>query len=293
MGKIIKKRVALVGSGFVGQATGKGLAKMGHRVVFYDVKSRIIKSLKKDGFDAKNIKTLSAADGHEFDFFMISVQTPTVKGKVQLNFLEMALQDVGRAISETKKFPVVVIRSTVPPGTIEKMAIPILEKESKRKIGKDFGVCMNPEFLREASSEKDFASPWIIAIGTSNDYAGMLLSELYHSFRCQIVRMSFVEAEMMKYAHNLLNATKISFFNEMRIIGKKIGANPEVIFPAIIKSAEAIWNHEYGTKDFGPYGGSCLPKDTEAFLTWSRDNLNFEMPVLRGTIEMNKIMKKI
>lgn len=293
MGKIIKKRVALVGSGFVGQATGKGLAKMGHHVVFYDVKSRIIKSLKKDGFDAKNIKTLSAADGHEFDFFMISVQTPTVRGKVQLNFLEMALQDVGRAISETKKFPVVVIRSTVPPGTIEKMAIPILEKESKRKIGKDFGVCMNPEFLREVSSEKDFASPWIIAIGTSNDYAGMLLSELYHSFRCQIVRMSFVEAEMMKYAHNLLNATKISFFNEMRIIGKKIGANPEVIFPAIIKSAEAIWNHEYGTKDFGPYGGSCLPKDTEAFLTWSRDNLNFEMPVLRGTIEMNKIMKKI
>lgn len=285
------KKIAIIGSGFVGQATGKGLAAKGHEVVFYDVKPEVISSLNENGHVAKHIDSLSDRKEKEIDIFMMSVPTPTINARIELKYLKSALKDVGKAIGKMNDIPLIVVRSTVPPGTTEKLAIPILEKASGKKNQQGFIVSMQPEFLREVSAEKDFTNPWVVVIGSDDDLAGKLLGKIYEPFGAPIFYTSLKEAEMMKYAHNLLNATKISFFNEMRLIGEKIGADPEVIFPIVVKSAEAMWNPDYGTKNFGPYSGSCLPKDTSAFFTWAMESLNFEMPVLKGTILTNEIMK--
>lgn len=290
MGKNNRKKIAIVGSGVVGRASGKGLAKKGHEVVFFDVNPETIRSLNESGCRAKHIKTISEEKG--IDFFMLSVSTPTIRKRIRLRYLKSAVKEVGRAIGKLNNFPVVVIRSTVPPGTIEQQFIPLLEKISGKKAGEDFGITMNPEFLREASAAEDFLHPWLVVIGADAEPAGSLLGKLYEPFGAPIAFMPLKEAELMKYAHNLLNATKISFFNEMRLVGDRLGVDSDRVFKAVVKSAEAMWNPEYGTKNFGPFSGSCLPKDTAAFFTWALEKLDFEMPVLKGTLETNELLKK-
>lgn len=287
------KKIAIIGSGIVGQATGKGMIDVGNEVIFYDTNIDIVNDLLADGFDARHINDLNGAQKNDFDFFMLSVPTPTEKGKINLKFLESALNSLGKYLSSSSSKSVIIVRSTVPPGTTENLAIPLLEKVSGLKAGVGFGVCMNPEFLREVSAEKDFRHPWMVVIGSNDKKAGIALRKLYMPFRGPIAHMSLKEAEMMKYAHNLLNASKISFFNEMRIVGNSIGADPDVMFPIVVRSAEAIWNPKYGIKNFGAYGGVCLPKDTVAFYTWALEVLGYDMPVLKGTIQTNELMKTI
>ncbi|EKE19989.1 MAG: Nucleotide sugar dehydrogenase [uncultured bacterium] len=290
-GKKDIKKIAVIGSGIVGQATGKGMADVGNEVVFFDTNPVIIESLIKEGFYAKHADDLNDGSSNGFDFFMLSVPTPTQNGRINLHFLELALNNLGKAIRNGLKKTIVVLRSTVSPGTTENLLVPVLEKVSGKKAGKDFGVCMNPEFLREVSAKEDFRNPWMVVIGSNDKKAGAELEKLYAPFKSQIAHMSLREAEMMKYAHNLLNATKISFFNEMRIVGNSIGADPDKMFPIVVKSAEAIWNPKYGIKNFGAYGGVCLPKDTVAFFTWASEFLGYKMPVLKGTIQTNELMK--
>lgn len=286
------KKIAVIGSGFVGKATGKGILQKGHPVTFFDVQPKVIQDLGANGYDARHIGTIAESED-DFDIFMLSVWTPTIRKKIVLRYLEAAVRDVGLALKKTAAdFPLVVIRSTVPPGTIEKKLVPILEKTSGKKIDEDFGVCMNPEFLREVSAEEDYAHPWLIVIGADDKLSGLLLGKVYEPFRAPIVHMSLAEAEMMKYVHNLLNATKISFFNEMRMVGDRLEIDSDSVFKATLKSAEAVWNPEYGTRNFGPFSGSCLPKDTQAFLNWTSEELDFELPVLQGVIRTNDLLKE-
>lgn len=292
MNNLNKKKIAQIGSGFVGLAAGKGFAGKGHGIFFYDVKPEVIRKLQMEGFRADHIENLSKMKNKDLDFILISVPTPTIEGKVSLKFLEDTLQDLGKYLQKAKNFPVFVVRSTVLPGTTEELVIPALEKISGKKYGIDFGVGMNPEFLREARAEEDFANPWMTVIGANDKKTGDLLMELYRPFDGPITPMSIKEAEMTKYAHNLLNATKISFFNEMRIVNERMGIDSDLEFRTVVKSAEAIWNPEYGIKNFGPYGGSCLPKDTSGFFTWTMEKFNLELPVLKGTIQTNEIIKK-
>ncbi|MDP1883778.1 MAG: NAD(P)-binding domain-containing protein [Candidatus Moranbacteria bacterium] len=291
MKKQLSKRIAVVGSGFVGRATGKGMLQKGHKVVFFDVQAKVINNLASAGYAARHIETIAETDD-DFDIFMLSVWTPTVRRHVVLRHIEAAAKEVGKALRKTTAdFPLVVIRSTVPPGTIEKKLIPILEKFSGKKVTEDFGVCMNPEFLREISADEDYAHPWVVVIGADDELSGLLLGKVYEDFDAPIYHMSLKEAEMMKYVHNLLNATKISFFNEMRMVGDRLQLNSDLVFKTVLKSAEAMWNPEYGTRNFGPFSGSCLPKDTMAFLNWTSEELDFELPVLKGVIRTNDLLK--
>jgi len=180
----------------------------------------------------------------------------------------------------------------VPPGTTENVLIPILEKHSGKKAGKDFGVCMNPEYLREVSNEEDFKNPWIITIGELDRRSGEMLEEICNHSSCPIVHVSLKEAEIQKYAHNLFNACKISFFNEMRIVCEAVNVDADKVFELVAKSAEASWNQKYGIRDFGPYGGSCLPKDTTAFSAWAKEELENPMPLLKAIIKVNEIVKE-
>ena len=284
-----KRKIVILGSGFVGTATGKGFLSKGNEVAFIDVNPLVIENLKNEKLKAGYISDEIAKNG---DLYMVNILTPTFNDHIDLRFIDSALISLGEVIiKHAVNYPVVVIRSTVPPGTTEKRFLPILEKYSGKKAGTDFGICMNPEFLRQATAVEDFMQPKVIVIGSNDPKVGLLMEELYKPFGAPIYHLAIKEAEMLKYIHNLYNASKISFFNEMRAISGAIGADADKMFKIVMESAEASWNKQYGIKDMGPYNGSCLPKDTLAFLNWTNELLDRKMPLLHSIIQVNEHLK--
>ncbi len=283
----------VVGSGVVGQATGKGFlsGNMGHNVTFVDISEELLKRLRGEGYQTLHLMEM---DLRETEVVFVSVSTPTEDGRIVLDHLVSAITTIGsmlgRAIADHPgKYRVVVIRSTVPPGTTEERLIPILEQTSRGRVGQDFGVCDNPEYLREARAVEDFSNPRIVVIGENNPQAGEILEGLYRPFGCPIHRVSIREAELQKYIHNIWNAAKISFFNEMRQVAIALDIDPSKVFELVVHSAEAMCNPVYGTRDLGPYGGSCLPKDTEALLTFLEE-MGISMPLLEAVIKVNRLL---
>ena len=283
-------KLAVIGSGVVGQATGKGFIAKGHEVVFCDINPETLAKLENQGYKVCPPNLLEEEKGVKS--FFLPVSTPTIDGKISLDFLKSAVANLGGgALKKNNDYCIVVVRSTVPPNTTEGSLIPLLEKYSGKKAGKDFGVCMNPEYLRENSNEEDFKNPWIILIGELNAKSGEMLDEIYGPHSCPIIHTSIKEAEAQKYVHNLFNACKISFFNEMRMVCEAVDVNADKVFNLVAESAEASWNPKYGIRNFGAYGGSCLPKDTTAFLAWAKNELRKSMPLLRAVIKVNAITK--
>ena len=283
-----KKKIAVIGSGFVGKAAGKGFLALGHDTTFVDINTILIESLNSEGLEACNI---GASCSNDRDIYIVSVLTPTINDSLDFRFIDSALASLGRVIKTNANWPIVVIRSTVPPGTVESRFIPILEKYSEKKVEKDFGIAMNPEFLREVTAEEDFMHPWIVVLGTREPKVAQILEELYQPFKAPIIQMTIKEAEMMKYVHNIYNANKVSFFNEMRLVAELVGVDADKVFNTVIESAEASWNKKYGIRNMGPFGGSCLPKDTLAFLSWADDKIKHKMPLLHAVIGVNEELK--
>ncbi len=276
--------IVVVGSGVVGQATGKGFAKKGHAISFVDVNLQTIAGLRDAGWHAM---TIDEVDWPSVDFVMLCVPTPTVNGAVVLEYIEAAAADVGRGLTQTASYITVIVRSTVPPTTTERRITPILEQVSGTRVGVDFGVGMNPEFLRQTSSEQDFARPWITVLGTSDRRTAEMVDALYASFGALTVHCTSTEAEMIKYVSNVYNAAKISFFNEVHAICQRLGIDSNRVSSAVARSAESLWNPLYGTRGGVPYGGACLPKDTTAFLSFVRE-LGIDPLMLEATIEVNR-----
>lgn len=266
-----------------GGASGRGFIKHKHEVVFIDKSREKVATLKKRGFTAYLPEQYPKITT---DITMFSVPTPTNGNKVQLDYLKDAMVDFGLRLKDHNKYHILVIRSTVPPGTTRDFVIPLVEKTSGKKVGEDFGVVMQPEFLREATATEDFERPWFVLIGEYDHRSGNVIDKLYRSFDAPIEHCSLEEAEMQKYIHNVFNAVKIAFFNEMRVAVKKQGWDAEKIFLAVAKSCEGIWNPIYGLRDHGPFDGSCLPKDTRALLEWGENN-NFQFNILRSVISEN------
>ncbi len=239
-------KLAVIGSGIVGQATGKGFLANGYDVVFCDINPDVLVKLENKGHRVCSPPLLEKEKNIEVFFFTVS--TPTVNNEIKLDFLKFAVENLGAGyLKNNNDYCLIVIRSTVPPGTIEEQLIPILEKHSGKKAGKDFGVCMNPEYLREGSNEEDFKNPWIVTIGELDAKSGEILEKIYCFPKCPIAHISLREAEMQKYVHNLFNACKISFFNEMRLICKVAKVSDDRVFELVAKSAEGSWNQKYGT----------------------------------------------
>jgi UDPglucose 6-dehydrogenase len=218
---------------------------------------------------------------------MLAVSTPSVDGQVVLDYIEAAALDVGRALARLSHFVVVVVRSTVPPTTTAQRLTAILERASGKRAGLDFGVAMNPEFLRQVSAEQDFARPWITVLGSSDTRSAELLDALYAAFGALIVRCTPTEAEMIKYVNNIYNAVKISYFNEVHAICEQLGIDSQLVGAAVARSAESMWNALYGTRGGVPYGGACLPKDTQAFQSFVRSR-GWEHRMLDAAIEVNE-----
>jgi len=264
-------KLIIIGSGIVGRATGGGFIAGGHEVVFCDINLEVLAKLQNQGHKVCSPNLLEQETNVKA--FFLAISTPTVDNKIKLDFLESAVASLGEgALKKCNDYCIVVIRSTVPPNTIESTLIPLLEKYSGKKAGKDFGVCMNPEYLREETALDDARKPWLILIGEYDKKSGDVLASVCQGFTCPVVRCQLIEAEMQKYVHNLFNAAKITFFNEIRQIGKQIGIDTKKLFQVTAASAEGMWNPQYGIKDLGPFQGSCLPKDTLAFLAWAQEN---------------------
>ena len=280
---IYDTRIAVIGSGFVGEATGRGLAKHNNDITFIDVMREKVAMLREEGFksylpeDYTKITT---------DITMFCVPTPTVGGEINLEYLLKATRQFAERLRDYDGYHVAVIRSTVPPHTTREKVIPLIEKISGKKAGEEFGICMQPEYLREVTAQQDYARPWFILIGEYDKKSGDILERLYSKFDAPIERTTLEEAEFQKYVHNVYNAVKIAFFNEMRIIAKGENWNDAAIFQATARSCEGIWNPIYGLRDMGPFDGSCLPKDTRALLQWG-DNRGYGVEILRSVISEN------
>lgn len=282
-------KITILGSGVVGQATGRGFLGKGHNVTFLDINTILVHKLRKEGLQAYEITPNMAAI--ESDLIMVCIGTPPRQedGRINLDYIQAGMKTVADLLEGASSWPVVVIRSTVPPTTTEKVLVPLIEKYSHRQAGKDFGVCMNPEFLRAKSSTEDFAHPWATVIGEFDQASGDVLERLYRPFGGKLFRASLSEAEFIKYINNLRNALVISFSNEMWAFGEKLGIDSNLALSVATDTAESAWNPKYGSTGGFPYGGTCLPKDTNALLGFAQDQ-DIDLPLLGSVIQVNNTM---
>ena len=285
-----KYHIAIVGSGVVGKATGSILVKQGFDVSFLDINPIVINELILNGYKAY---LPDEFDSSRIDVYFVSVQTYTDPNDDGLSYLKNSCDKLAQWIKTRNKYTLIVIRSTILPGTIEEVLIPIIKNSSGKKPGMDFDVCFNPEFLRETSALSDFENPWIVVIGTNNDKPGDILEEIYFWVKCKIYRVSIKESETQKFIHNMINASKISFFNEMRLVCDRLNLDADIVFDLTSKSAEAMWNPSYGIANKGSFRGKCLPKDTKAFLNYANNHLGINLKMLKAVIDVNNMMGKI
>ncbi len=263
-------RIMIVGSGVVGRATGKGFIRHGNDVTFVDVDERTIGDLSDRGYRAIYP---SDTDLTDVDAVFVAVTALTASCGIDLSYLEQACKSLGQALAECPTRPVIVFRCTIPPGTTRDLLVPLLEEASGKKAGTDFGVCYNPEYLRAYCADRDFLHPRVVTIGgdpANADFARRVAG-IYAAFGAPVYHCGYDEAEFQKYVHNLFNATKISFFNEMRTVAQSLEVDPAVAFQCTALSAQGMWDSLYGSHDEGPYGGACLPKDVAAWLRFVED----------------------
>ena len=230
-------KVSVIGLGYVGSVTAACFAEIGHEVVCVDIDENKIKNINEgisplyeEGLRDLLLKyagkKLIATNDYEFaikvtDVSFICVGTPSAKnGSIDLSIVRAAVKSIGAALKTKEGYHVVVVKSTVVPETTEKFVLPILEEASGKIVGKDIGVAVNPEFLREGKAVHDFMHPDKIVIGAIDRKSGDLVSELYRTFECEVTLIDPTTAEMIKYVNNSLLATKISFANEIGNICK-------------------------------------------------------------------------
>jgi UDPglucose 6-dehydrogenase len=254
-------KISIIGSGVVGKATGVGFQTYGQDVIFYDIDEEKLSSLKREGYTIARNPIEAVAKS---DVSFICVPTPT-DGQMDFGCLENALKSVAGALCRKKEYHLIVIRSTVLPSITRVKLVPLIEKNSRLKAGKAFGVCVNPEFLREVNTVDDFLNPSRIVIGEFDKNSGDMLEQLYSSFKAPVIRTDLDTAEMIKIVANAFLATKISFFNEIYILCRKLKLDSHFI-SEIVAMDNRIGN--YGIYGGRPFGGKCLPKDLEAFISF-------------------------
>jgi UDPglucose 6-dehydrogenase len=271
----------------VGQATGACLAAIGHEVTYHDVDPARVADLHASGR-----AVWSGPECHLQELIFICVDTPSVEGAADLSRVSAACRGLGEALRAGADYPVVVLRSTVPPGTTERSIIPWLESASGRKAGLDFGVAYCPEFLRQATAESDARNPWIIVIGRADARTERrLLDSLDPLTRREpepvpVWVTDHATAEAAKYASNLFNATKISFTNEIWRACRTLGLDGDQVMAIVAQAAEGMWNPRYGIKGGFPFRGGCLPKDAEAFLAFARA-AGLDLPLVEAVVRVN------
>jgi len=286
-------RISIVGSGVVGTIVGKGFKKLGKEVIFYDINEERVKQLEKEGFNA----TMNIDDAiKKSDVSFISVPTPTSDGKIDLGCIKSAAENIAKSLKNKEQYHLIIVKSTVVPTTTEKVVKPILEKFSGKRCGADFGLCMNPEFLTEIHSSwsddpsltRDFFTEDRIVIGEFDKKAGDILEALYKPLNTPIFRTDLKTAETIKYASNCCLASRISYWNEMFYICNQLGIDSTFIANIVGRDKRI---GKYGTVHGLAFGGKCLPKDLQAFISLA-ENSGHEPILLKAVHEINERIKE-
>jgi GDP-mannose 6-dehydrogenase len=216
----------------------------------------------------------------------LCVGTPSLRnGKLDLGHIGPVCREIGTALRTLDRFHLIVLRSTVLPGTTEDLVIPALEESSGKRAGRDFGVCVNPEFMREGTAVSDFLEPPVTIIGANGDGHGRLLRELYTWAPGRVVETSYRAAEMVKYVSNAWHAVKVAFANEIGTLAKGLGVDAEAVYDLFVADAKLNISKSYLRPGFA-FGGSCLPKDVRA-LTYRAQELDLKLPLCQSVLTSN------
>jgi len=298
-------KLSVMGLGYVGAVSAGCLAHQGHEVIGVDPDTRKVDLINagKTPIIEKEIgeiierqvaagrlsaTTDVAVAVQQTDLSLICVGTPSSRnGDIDLSYVRRVCQQIGMAMRDHHGALVVAIRSTLLPGTMREVVIPTLEASSGRRAGIEFGVCINPEFLREGTAVHDYFNPPKTIIGELNRASGDLLASLYAGFQAPCIRTDIATAEMVKYADNAWHALKVGFANEIGNICKGLGVDSHHVMDIFCRDSKLNLSPYYLRPGFA-FGGSCLPKDLRALL-YRAKSLDLNLPILSAILPSNEL----
>jgi len=300
----MSRSISVFGLGYVGTVTAACLAHMGNDVIGVDLSSTKVEAMEagRSPIVEPRVGTLiaeahaahrlhatsdseSAILNSEISF--LCVGTPSLRnGKLDLGHIEPVCRDIGQVLKKKDAFHLVVLRSTVLPGTAETIVVPALENASGKTMGKDFGVCVNPEFMREGTAVADFLEPAMTILGSADPYHSSLLREIYKWAPGRIFETTFRSAEMTKYICNAWHAVKVSFANEVGTLAKELGVDAESVLEIFTADTKLNISSSYLKPGFA-FGGSCLPKDIRA-LNYRAKELDLVLPLFQSIMPSNE-----
>ena len=297
-------KISVLGLGYVGTVSAGCLAQDGHDILGVDPEPRKVdlinagKSpiIEKDigGIVERQVAagrlaatTDVVAAVRRSDLTLVCVGTPSRgNGDIDLTYIRRVAEQIGEALRQHQGAPAVVIRSTMLPGTMREVVIPTLEARSGKRAGVEFGVCINPEFLREGTAVHDYLNPPKTVIGELNPASGDPLASLYGHLAAPLVRTDIETAEMVKYADNAWHALKVGFANEIGNVCKGLGVDGHRVMDIFCKDTKLNLSPYYLKPGFA-FGGSCLPKDLRALL-YKAKTLDVSVPILAAILPSNE-----
>ncbi len=296
--------ISIFGLGYVGAVSAACFADRGHTVIGVDpnrtkvdlinagtapVVEAGLAELTRSVVHHRRLRATTEAEGavRATRVTFVCVATPSQpNGNLDFRYLEKVCTEIGAALARKLDFHVVVIRSTILPGTMRKVVIPLLERASNKRAGIDFGVCNNPEFLRESTALHDFAHPPKTVIGATDPHSGDLVQSLYEGVPGPVIRCPIEVGEMVKYADNTWHATKVAFANEIGKICKSLAIDSHAVMEIFCRDTKLNLSSYYLKPGFA-FGGSCLPKDLRA-ITYKARTSDVSTPLLSAISASNR-----
>ena len=294
-------KISVFGMGYVGCVTAACLAERCHEVIGVEPDESKVSSVNEGrspiiepgveeligrGIQSGRLRAVSKASALG-DVALVCVGTPSNEnGSLGLGQMRKAIAEIGYLLAAAPGFVVIAIRSTVLPGTVQDIIIPQLEEQSGKTCGREFGVCMNPEFMRETTAVTDFAQPPFTIIGADDVRTARQMEEVYRELTAPVERTTIREAEMIKYACNAFHATKVCFANEIGKLAKQLGVDSHRVMEILCRDTKLNLSPYYMKPGFA-FGGSCLPKDLRAIL-YKAKQLDVELPMLSSLLESNR-----
>ena len=300
----MNRSISVFGLGYVGTVSAACLAYRGNSVIGVDLNRTKVEAMNSgnspivepgvskiiaESHKADRLHATSSAETAVLnsEISLLCVGTPSLRnGKLDLGHIEPVCREIGEIIKKKDSFHLVVLRSTVLPGTAETIVVPTLEKASGKRLGPDFGVCVNPEFMREGTAVADFLEPAITIIGAADKAHSNRLRELYAWVPGRIFETSFRSAEMVKYVSNAWHAVKVAFANEIGTLARELEVDAESMVEIFTSDTKLNISATYLNPGFA-FGGSCLPKDLRA-LNYKAKELDLKLPLFESILPSNE-----